>query len=697
MNRTFSLNPASLLLLVCLAFSILSASEPSSATITINTDTVIGPVNRHILGHNLEAADSFGIFGKNHNYDPSRTGSGIYNPAEDRLSPKVIAYTRQLGASIMRYPGGCLTHNFDWRKTIGPRQDRPDFTFGLNEFLRFCRATGANPLINVSTYATGPVEAAQLVEYLNAPATEEHPWAMRRHADGHEQPWAVTWFEIGNESDHGTHDLTHYTKHTPESYVAFFNQAVAGMKAIDPTIKIGAHLATGKEPGHPWDLVVLKGVKDTADYIAVHTYYVGLTPRDARLAPEEAKDEPIMQACMAASTYADWRVSAFRDLVRDQTGRDLPLAITEYNAGFVQRGNPRIPYRLTLGAALFSAEYATMLLLPQYNVTMANYWQYHHGYWGMLRKTGKQQEDGQYLYQQTPAFPAFCLLNRHLSDQLIATDITCPTQTFDGYNKIPASLEGSTEPVEVPFTITRPSGDSRGLTWNVQQDQLDVDLSACDHELYPVFAQLDSRERGIYTLSYEAEYAGAPLKKAVIGLGMVDSRGWEETQSACAAEGIQHATSWQTFTVDFSPLPDCRQLKILLRVRQNQQEPVTGSFSVRNIRITRRVPFKPYPVISATASRSSDGSALHLLVFNKHHQRPITTTIQLPGTTIQEGYYDQLTGPLTCTNLKNDPYTFIERQPLPHASGSEIVLELPPGSMSGFSFNLGHPPQEPRP
>jgi hypothetical protein len=174
-----------------------SAGADEKAIVRVLAGDELGPVNRLVLGHNLEAADSVNIFTEHSNPIPGRTGDGVWDPSNPPGRPVAftVATARAIGMGALRYPGGCLTHSFDWKGAVGPLAGRPDYTFGVDELLVYCREVGAEPVITVSAYIGGPSEAAELVEYLNAPSTPDHPWAMQRAANGHEAPWRVRYFE----------------------------------------------------------------------------------------------------------------------------------------------------------------------------------------------------------------------------------------------------------------------------------------------------------------------------------------------------------------------------------------------------------------------------------------------------------------------------------------------------------------------
>ncbi len=657
------------------------------ANLTIDLQAPRHPIPRRILGHNLEAGDTFGIFRDTHNYEPGQTGRGLFDPKTGTYEPNVVALTRQMGASVLRYPGGCITHNFDWKETIGPAAQRPNYTFGINEYLGFCKAVGAEPLITVTTYAGTPQDAADLVEYLNAPAEPRFPWAMRRAQDGFPDPYGVVLFEIGNESDHGNHNLKPFRRHTPEAYAAFFNACAHAMKAIDPGIKVGAHLSTSRPAGTPWDRIVLASARDTADFIAIHTYYVGVVWRDQQDGGRLADTPRIMQACMASAAQAWQRVADYRDLIQSITGRDIPIAVTEYNAAFTN--HRPIPYRFTFGAALFSVDFLRILLDPALNVFMANYWQYHEGFWGALRRDGERNEDGTQNYKKGPAFDLFRLFADGLGVERVPISIESPTREFPGYGRTHPSLANRQHDRPAEWVDVREQGTAEGLSWRWSNHSLVLNLDACAKDQYPVVGYVDTDEPAVYRLRFEARYTGAPTDRAVLGIGLADARGWDQVRSACAAEGIEATAEWTSFTTEILPLHDCRRLALTLRVRNAVDDPLTGVLEARHIHVEKAAAWPPYPVLTGLASLSEKQDQLHLIVFNKDHEDDHAATIQCAGgqfTAVRAAVVR--TDDLAFTNLQgDDAHAVVESTVGVLQESDRIQWVFPARSMTVLTFD----------
>ena len=111
---------------------------------------------------------------------------GIYEPGHPTADEKgfrrdVLALVKELGPTIMRYPGGNFVSGYNWEDGVGPVDKRPKRldlawfstepnTFGTNEFIDWCRAADIEPMLAVNLGTRGGDAARNLVEYCNHPA-----------------------------------------------------------------------------------------------------------------------------------------------------------------------------------------------------------------------------------------------------------------------------------------------------------------------------------------------------------------------------------------------------------------------------------------------------------------------------------------------------------------------------------------------
>ena len=108
---------------------------------------------------------------------------GIYEPGdvssdENGFRTDVVQLVKELGVTIVRYPGGNFLSGYDWKDGVGPVAERPrrlDLAwhsletneFGLDEFMRWCSIAGVEPML-ATNFGTGTLrDALELLEYTN--------------------------------------------------------------------------------------------------------------------------------------------------------------------------------------------------------------------------------------------------------------------------------------------------------------------------------------------------------------------------------------------------------------------------------------------------------------------------------------------------------------------------------------------------
>ena len=200
--------------------------------------------------------------------------------------PDLLNAIKEIKPRLIRWPGGCYASAYRWKSGIGPQDDRVSYplelwndidvnSFGLDEFMTFCREVGAEPImvVNVGTKqwtdAVGPSvngvdwiqEAVDWFEYCNGPATSK--WGAVRAKNGHPEPYGVKYWEIDNE--------VRYTDTPAERYISIIKELVPRWKAIDPNVKI---IACGSWMGDrdAWDSAILNGAGEYFDYLSTHRY-----------------------------------------------------------------------------------------------------------------------------------------------------------------------------------------------------------------------------------------------------------------------------------------------------------------------------------------------------------------------------------------------------------------------------------------
>jgi alpha-N-arabinofuranosidase len=235
--------------------------------------------------------------------------------------PDVVEMIRAMRPGLIRW-GGSVIETCDWKKMIGPWEQRVPFSngawgrvdpnlVGIDEFVELCRAVGAEPLICVRWTGQRPSDAAELVQYCNS-GSAQTPMGALRAANGHPQPYGVRYFQIGNEV-------------SGPKYEASLADFAKAMKEADPSVRL---LACYISPA------ILKNAGGLIDFVSPHPYDVGN-----------------LQATAAQlDRYGEM-------LQRLAPGRDIKIATTEWNTTAGDWGNPQRTRQTSLGNGIACARY----------------------------------------------------------------------------------------------------------------------------------------------------------------------------------------------------------------------------------------------------------------------------------------------------------------------------------------------------
>ena len=208
---------------------------------------------------------------------------GLFEPgsplADERGFRKdVIAAMKELKLSVVRWPGGCFVSGYHWKDGVGKvRKPVPDpvwgatdpNTFGTDEFIEWCRLVGCEPYICTNAGNGTAEEMKQWVEYCNA---TEGEYAQQRIANGHEKPFKVKFWSIGNEN-YGPWEIG---RKDADEWGPLVDQCAKLMRAADPDITLVA-AATKKEE---WSLPLLAAAGKHLEYVALHEYWFGFQSKN---------------------------------------------------------------------------------------------------------------------------------------------------------------------------------------------------------------------------------------------------------------------------------------------------------------------------------------------------------------------------------------------------------------------------------
>jgi alpha-N-arabinofuranosidase len=252
----------------------LFAQAPSTSATRIYLDSrrTMPRLDRNIFGSFLEHLGRAMYEGI---YDP---GSKLADSSGFRTD--IADEIKHLGVPIVRYPGGNFVSGYNWLDGVGPKKDRPrklekawdsieTNQFGTNEFMAWCKLTGARPLMGLNLGTGTPEQAAALVEYCNVEKGTK--WSDLRREHGVAEPHNVKHWCLGNEMD-GPWQIGHMTA---AEYGMKAADAGRQMHYVDSSLKL---IACGSSSVFmptflEWDRQVLEQCFDYVDGISLHRYY----------------------------------------------------------------------------------------------------------------------------------------------------------------------------------------------------------------------------------------------------------------------------------------------------------------------------------------------------------------------------------------------------------------------------------------
>jgi glycosyl hydrolase family 39 (putative alpha-L-iduronidase) len=214
------------------------------------------------------------------------------------------------GIKILRFPAGA------WG-------DHNDVThMQIDQFMDFANKMGATTIFSVRLLGGTPEQAAEMVHYTNI-----------------EEKYNVQYWSIGNEPTLFDAELkTRGNSYSIERFNKEWRTFAEAMKKVDPTIKlVGAEInqfSFDPTPGvttnfgqrdEEWFIDFLKANGDLVDVVSFHRYPFPRT---------RASGPPAIDELRQNAREWDKIIIHARELIHQYAGRDLPIAITEFNSAY---------------------------------------------------------------------------------------------------------------------------------------------------------------------------------------------------------------------------------------------------------------------------------------------------------------------------------------------------------------------------
>ncbi|WP_160685799.1 alpha-N-arabinofuranosidase [Clostridium sp. C2-6-12] len=171
--------------------------------LVVNVHNKKGKINKEIYGHFSEHLGRC-------IYEGLYVGENSKIPNTNGMRNDVVQALKEMKIPVLRWPGGCFADEYHWKDGIGPKENRKkminthwggvveDNSFGTHEFMELCRQLECEPYINGNLGSGTVQEMSEWVEYLTFDGVS--PMADLRTKNGHEKPWKVKYFGVGNEN-----------------------------------------------------------------------------------------------------------------------------------------------------------------------------------------------------------------------------------------------------------------------------------------------------------------------------------------------------------------------------------------------------------------------------------------------------------------------------------------------------------------
>ena len=243
-------------------------TQAADIRLVVNADQAGPVIHRNVYGQFAEHLGA-GI------YEGMWVGPESRIPNVRGWRKDVVAALKALKVPLVRWPGGCFADEYHWRDGIGPRGQRPvkvnttwggvpeNNAVGTHEFFDLVDQIGAEAYITGNLGTGSAREMAEWMEYMTADGNST--LAQLRRKNGHDKPFRVNYFAVGNEAWGCGGQMR------PEYYADQFRQVAAFLKTPQESNRpvIIASGGTGEQTN--WTETLSKDVPGV-DAISHHEY-----------------------------------------------------------------------------------------------------------------------------------------------------------------------------------------------------------------------------------------------------------------------------------------------------------------------------------------------------------------------------------------------------------------------------------------
>ena len=359
-----------------------------------------------------------------------REDSGI--PNVNGMRTDVVEALKEIEVPVLRWPGGCFADEYHWMDGIGEKENRKrmintnwggvieDNSFGTHEFMELCRQIGCKTYVNGNLGSGTVQEMAEWVEYMTFEGVS--PMADLRKENGHEKPWKVDYFGVGNENWGCGGNMN------PEHYANEYRRYQTFVKNLDPDKEPIQKVCCGANvDDYYWTKDVMKTCfahvekknHGNMDYLSLH-YYVHPEGWEVKGSATEF-DEEVWYKTLSKALFMDELIERHGTIMdRFDPQKKIGMSIDEWGTWFTcEPGtNPGFLYQQnTVRDALVAG--VTMNIFNKHcdRVKMACIAQTVNVLQAMILTEGEKMI-------KTPTYYVFHMYRHHQGANLISSELT---------------------------------------------------------------------------------------------------------------------------------------------------------------------------------------------------------------------------------------------------------------------------------
>ena len=265
-----------------------AVNSPGTAIINIDPQRTTGEIDPRIYGVFMEPIHLNGArLGLPDSTDFNTLYGTLYDPSSpladsNGFRKDYIDAMKELKITNMRWPGGNFVMGYNWQDGIGPKDLRPkrinlawgsvdNNHVGTDEWVALNKSIGSENIVCVNLGLGNIQDAINWVEYCRY--KKGTYFSDLRIKNGHEKPFPIKIWDLGNEVDGSPWELGHKDA---DEYVKTAREAAKAMKSVDNSLEFVASGSSYYESSGQWlewNRKILAGLGDMIKYISIHRYW----------------------------------------------------------------------------------------------------------------------------------------------------------------------------------------------------------------------------------------------------------------------------------------------------------------------------------------------------------------------------------------------------------------------------------------